>query len=69
MIRVVTDGPTGVVTDGPGGGSSGTGHEDGATQICNGSFPIDSIKGDCTAFLLCTSVGNGIKSPCPGAQG
>jgi len=39
---------------------------DGAATECDGSAPIASIKGDCTAFLQCTGKGKGVKIPCPG---
>ena len=63
---VVTDDPTGVVTETPGGGGSGGGGGGGAAKECDGSAPIASIKGDCTAFLQCTGAGKGVKIPCPG---
>merc|ERR1712142_771798 len=56
----VTEGPGGV-TEGPGGVTWGGG----ASKECDGTSPIASIKGDCTAFIQCTGVGKGVKTPCP----
>jgi len=59
----VTEDPTDVVTEPTGGGGGGGGGS--AAKECDGSAPIASIKGDCTAFMQCTGAGKGVKVPCP----
>ena len=63
----MTEGPGGV-TEGPGGVTEGPGGGGGASEECDGTSPIASIKGDCTAFIQCTGVGKGVKTPCPGEK-